>query len=167
MADQRGQLVRTIATDLDFPSSMAFSSDGRLIAAGPMSDGSPGVWQAADGRQLSRLNWAQADIFGWMGLAFRPNTTTIAAVGGLVPEAVLLLWDANSGAVTGQLVTLHEMPQGPTLNGASYAPDGSLLAASFWGNSDQQSKVQLWGTDGAGAIMAARRAAQRHRLQSR
>lgn len=144
-----GQLVRTIATGLNFPFSMAFSSDGGLIAAGPMEGSAPGVWQVADGRRVAQLDWEMADVFGWADLAFRPNTTTIAAVGGLVPEAVLLLWDANGGAVARQLVALHEMPQGPTLNGVSYAPDGSLIAGSFWGSGDQESKVQLWGADGA------------------
>lgn len=143
-----GQLVRTIATNLNFPFSLAFSSDGRLIAAGPMEGSAPGVWQVADGRLLARLNWEMADAFGWADLAFQPNTTTVAAVGGLVPEAVLLLWDANSGSVTRQLIALHEMPQGPTLNRVSYAPDGSLLAASLWGSTGQQSKVQLWSADG-------------------
>lgn len=143
-----GQLVRTIATNLNFPFSLAFSSDGRLIAAGPMEGGAPGVWQVADGRRVAQLNWEMADIFGWADLAFRPNTTMIAAVGGL-PEAVLVLWDANTGTMIRQLVALDELPQGPTLNGVSYTPDGSLLAGSFWGNTGQQSKVQLWSADGA------------------
>ena len=145
-----GQLVRTITTGLQFPTSIAFSSDGQLIAAGPMVDGSPGIWRTADGRPVAQLNWELADYYAWVGLAFRPNTATTAAAGFFAPEPVLLLWDANSGTVIRQLIAPHELPQGPTVHGMSFSPDGRTLATGYSAEAGgQNGSVQFWGADGA------------------
>jgi WD40 repeat protein len=41
-----GKLAREISTGVQFLASIAFSPDGRLVAAGPMVDGRPAVWRS-------------------------------------------------------------------------------------------------------------------------
>lgn len=144
-----GQLVRTIATGPTAPMTMAFSSDGSLIATGPREDSRPAVWRITDGQRVAQLNWEMVDIFNWSYLAFRPNTTMVVASGYQVPKTVLLLWDANSGLVIRQLIDKDELPQWQGVNGVSFTPDGSQLAASIRGEEGKESRVQLWDADGA------------------
>lgn len=141
-----GQLVREIRTGVQFVASIAFSSDGRLLASGPMVDGSPTVWRTADGQRAGQLNWGQAAMFGWVDFAFRPNTSTVVAVG---TDDVLLVWDTTSGGMR-LLTGPNDMTTSPVVNRVSYVPDGSLFATSHSaGPGRQGGSVQLWNADGA------------------
>lgn len=140
-----GQLVREIRTGVQFVASIAFSSDGQLIASGPMVDGSPTVWRTADGQRAGQLNWGQAEMFGWVDFAFHPNTSTVVAVG---TDDVLLFWDTSTGGMR-LLSGPNDMTKSPVVNRVSYAPDGNLFATSHSaGPGRQGGSVQLWSADG-------------------
>lgn len=141
-----GQLVREIRTGVQFVASIAFSSNGQLIASGPMVDGSPALWRTGDGQRAGQLNWGQAEMFGWVDFAFRPNTSTVVAVG---TDDVLLFWDTTSGGMR-LLTGPNDMTKSPVVNRVSYAPDGSLFATSHSaGPGRQGGSVQLWNADGS------------------
>jgi len=141
-----GQLMREISTGVQFLASIAFSPDGQLIATGPMVDGSPTIWRTANGQQVAQLKWGQAEMFGWVDLAFRPNTATAVAVG---TDDVLLFWDTGSGGMR-LLSGPNSMSSNSVVNRVSYAPDGSSFATSHSaGPGRQGGSVQIWSVDGA------------------
>lgn len=141
-----GHLVREISTGVQFLASITFSPDGQLIATGPMVDSSPTLWRTADGQRVGQLNWGQAEMFGWVDLAFRPNTSTAVAVG---TDDVLLLWDTSSGGMR-LLTGPNDMTKSSVVNRVSYAPDGSSFATSHSADPGHQGgSVQLWNADGA------------------
>jgi WD40 repeat protein len=75
--------------------SIAFSPDGKTLATGS-ADGHVRFWEAATGRLMSiRGDDATRGI---NGVAFSPDGSRIAAVGGLLDKEVVL-WDATSDRI--------------------------------------------------------------------
>lgn len=143
-----GNLVREMKIGADDHAySLVFSPNGQMIVAGMATTGIE-VGETATGRRINRLNWEQADTFSWMDLAFRPDTSTVVAIGWLIPAAVLLNWDADSGSVVHELIGLNASKD-LLVNGVSFAQTGDLFATSHRGTSDRQNgSVQLWQADG-------------------
>jgi len=97
--------------------SMAFSRDGRLVAANAV-DGSTLVWDRASGRLLERLEGVRLPA---EGLAFSPDSTTLYSS----VEGSVLVWDL---AGSRRLVSTVNRPVGRLGYLAVPAPDGGSAA---------------------------------------
>ncbi len=122
----------------DFPhaaiSARAFTSDGRLFAAGG-NNGSIVVWDSFNGKQLAAL-------FGHVNMvramAFSPDGLTLASAG---PDREIKLWDVRTWQ---ELATLrgHE---GEVFS-LVFRPDGrTLISAGV--SADSQAEVRFWSLD--------------------
>src|SRR2546430_2284989 len=107
--------------------SVAFSPDGRLLAAG---SGHTGIllWDAATGKETRRIDGAHVGD----SIAFSPDGKTLASTRNWQQGkagAVVHLWDVATGTVCGQLRGDENL-----IRCAAFSPDGKLLAAhSQWG----------------------------------
>jgi WD40 repeat protein len=113
--------------------SLAFSSDGKLLAAGD-DNGHIDIWETATGRKRRRLNW-ECEV---TGLAFSPDGRLLASGNG---RDELSLWDAASGKSVRCLQTKAPGFVGKNTfeTHLAFTPDGKTLASA---NSDNA--VRLW-----------------------
>ena len=116
--------------------AIAFSADGKTLATG---SGSLRLWDAATGR-LRSIHSDDATR-GVAGIAFSPDSRSIAVVGGLfVKEAEL--WDTASGRIVQEFAepagagpaapfTYRGKPTDFRIRtGVAYSPDGRILATA-------------------------------------
>ncbi|PMB09006.1 hypothetical protein CEN49_07985 [Fischerella thermalis CCMEE 5273] len=107
--------------------SVAFSPDGKLLAAGD-SNGEIHLWQVADGKQLLILrghaNWV-------VSLAFSPDSRTLASGSS---DCTVKLWDVATGQC------LHSLQEhGNEVWSVAFSPEGDKLVS---GCDDQI--IRLW-----------------------
>jgi WD40 repeat protein/serine/threonine protein kinase len=100
--------------DRDDPGSVAFSPDGKLLAAGCWGSHSVRVWDRASGKQVAQLNPG----YGYR-VQFSPDGTLLAAAS----DNTVQLWDVatwqNAGALSGHTAGILSF---------AFAPDGQTLA---------------------------------------
>jgi WD40 repeat protein/serine/threonine protein kinase len=131
-----GTPLLTIKEDLELVLGVAFSPDGKRIAAvqgsQQRSRREVKVWDAATGqRQLS------IDVSGPVGydndIVFSPDGTRIAS-GGFGLEGEVKVWDAADGRA---LLSLkgHATP----VSSLAYSPDGQRIATACW-----DATVRIW-----------------------
>jgi WD40 repeat protein len=106
---------------------MAFSPDGKLVAAGE-TEGSIYLWNRASGRRIRRL---VGHIGPCQAVAFSPDGKTLAS-GGM--DGIVRLWNPNVDQEEATL-TAH----GGWVWTLAFAPDGNTLAT---GSPD--GTVRLW-----------------------
>jgi WD40 repeat protein len=112
-----GQLALTLPGPGRFPGSIAFSPDGRLIAAGNC-DPSIIVWDAATGNVKFKLTGHSACV---NALAFSSDSTLLASSS---PDKTTRIWDLQTGQ---EVLTLPEGGATPRL---AFSPDGTRLAVA-------------------------------------
>src|SRR5262245_60762371 len=102
--------------------AVAFSADGKFLAAGTGEPKEPGTvtpWDAASRKQL----WVHKEHSGAPAVAFSPDGRTLAAA--TYANAVRLL-DVGTGQVKATL----KHPQ--VVRAVAYSPDGKRLATACW-----------------------------------
>ena len=130
--------LRSINKQPEAVTTVAFSPDGQLVAAGdinhtpgytPYRFGSVAVWDTS-GRRL----WITTNR-GWITtVVFSPDGTSLAAVR---EDGTVLVYEARTGSLERRLRT--EGATGLTFETAAFAPDGQTLATGSWAGI-----VQLW-----------------------
>lgn len=125
--------------------SVAFSSDGALLASGS-KDGTVRVWRVADSGMAGwtllhakAIPTGEREVGYSHDVAFSPDGTVLAF--GL-PDGSVRLWRASDGAL------LHAL-QGQSGNvcGLAFSPDGRALAAGTW-----DGPVNLWRISDGGLL---------------
>src|SRR5262249_51213814 len=116
----RGQALLCISAP-DFTTGLAFSSDGKRVAASSVTPFGPGrvqVWELEYGRGIQTLR----------GLGRSVNQVRFSTDGRLLAAVAdnwqMAIWDLT----TGQLQSIVDVPQGVTADNAAvaFSPDGSL-----------------------------------------
>jgi hypothetical protein len=112
---------------------LAFSPDGRLLAAGNepaayQGDGQVTLWHAETGQQ-----WAQLPVGGGrlLCLAFSPDGALLA---GGSSEGILWVWDVASGAV------VERQPLAEDVQDVCFGP-GGLLRVLHWSGAERRPRL--------------------------
>ena len=116
--------------------SVAFSPNGKVLAAGASGGQRPGsraqgvtyLLNVSSGKQFQKLRP------GGGAEAFNPDGTMLATAGGPNNSATYL-WNANTG---GWIANLPD-PHGSGIESVSFSPNGNLLAAN-----DKNGSVYVW-----------------------
>lgn len=126
---------RTLGSDGP-PGAMAFSQDGKWLAASDRSatngsGGTTGLWEVGSGRRVTDLDGACVPV------AFSPQDGTLACIES---DDAIHLWDVTTGQSLG---LLHA--NSATVTAAAFSPDGRALATT-----GDDGVVRLWDV-GSGA----------------
>jgi WD40 repeat protein len=139
-----GRELLTLAAD-GLLLSLAFSPDGRLLAAGSIN-GRLSVWDTAEGGRLLFRGAQDAPPFR---LRFSPDGRRLAAV----DREYVRIWDVGTGQ---EVLALRGAPPRPTDGGfnpeVAWSDDGRWLAAGVWDGS-----VAVWDAADPAAVPVADR----------
>ncbi|MCZ4125140.1 nSTAND1 domain-containing NTPase [Streptomyces sp. H39-S7] len=137
-------LGRPVSTDLTSVTSVAFSPDGRTLAAGNQN-GTVSLWSTTDRNRPTPLGPPMTGPGGSvLSVRFGPDGHTLA-VGGR--DGTVALWNT---AEPGHPVPLGQPltgPRGP-VHAMAFSPDGRTLAAA---GDDRSGTIQLWDVTKPGA----------------
>ncbi len=98
---------------------LALSTDGNLIATGG-ADGTVGLWSAADGKPIKKLEASGSGNIA--SLAFSADAGAVAAAGA---DGLVRLWDVTTGSLTAS----WDGGQG-AIRALAFHPHGGLLATA-------------------------------------
>jgi WD40 repeat protein/serine/threonine protein kinase len=132
--------LRTLNANAGRVLSVAFSRDGRRVAAGN-SDGTVTVWNAGSGQKtlaLSRQNSRVAAV------AFHADGRRLACVS---EDGAVKMWDSGSGQTVLTLELRYSRsigPMRPSLAPVVFSPDGRRIAA---GSGYDSGLIKVWDTD--------------------
>lgn len=123
------QLRATLTGHTSFVWSVAWSTDGQMLASGG-SDQTVRIWDAQDGQVLRIL-----DLHGFMNnvnsVSFSPDGEQVAGGGN---DAQIWLWRVADGSIVAKLRAHSE-----SVSSVSFSPDGRVLASA--GN---DAAIRLW-----------------------
>ncbi|MBI3208314.1 MAG: WD40 repeat domain-containing protein [Candidatus Solibacter usitatus] len=129
-----GRQIATLYQSVEEIFSLAFSPDGKLLAAGS-SDGMVRVWDVAAGTKPKETLRQHG---GWVtGVAFSPDGKLFASASA---DRTAQVWDTRDWKA------LVRLPQPPTdvANAVAFSPDGQFLAIAIGGTTEHA--VRLWRT---------------------
>lgn len=115
----------------DVVNGMAFSPDGRLLAAGD-TEGTVRLWNPLTGQAAGKLirvgtGFGRSDIFDDVnGMAFSPDGKLLAIA---TSAGNVQLWDPLTGVRHGTLLRAGGGPFG-RVSGVAFSPDGKILATN-------------------------------------
>ena len=113
-----GKLLRTFSGHKKFIKHMAFSPDGKVIAAGS-DDKTLCLWEADTGNLLHTLSGHTHAV---NSVAFSPDGRVIASASS---DGTLRLWNVN----TGQLLRILTTEDISHIRSVAYSPDGRMIAS--------------------------------------
>ena len=113
-----GKLLRTFSGHKKFINHMAFSPDGKVIAAGS-DDKTLCLWEADTGNLLHTLSGHTHAV---NSVAFSPDGKIIASASS---DGTLRLWNVN----TGQLLRTLTTEDISYIRSVAYSPDGRMIAS--------------------------------------
>ncbi len=108
---------------------IAVSPNGKLLASGPLEDGTVNVWDMATGRNLHTFHGHQGIVWS---IAFSPDSQTLASGGA---DKTVAFWDLAKGTLRGRC---WENPQTPGC--MAFSPDGRTLATG----GGEEGSIRLW-----------------------
>jgi WD40 repeat protein len=109
------------AAHLSLVESLAFSSDGKLLASGSYQE--VVIWDPETGEIKQRLTGFADRV---VALAFAPKTAQLACGGGAPTEdGELKVFDATTGKLVVEVKNAHS----DTVYGVCFSPDGKMLAS--------------------------------------
>jgi WD40 repeat protein len=111
--------------------TLAFSSDGRILAAASRLTDRILLWDVAARRERARLRGHSSPV---LSLAFAPDGRSLASGGG-IGDQTIIVWDLATGGQRLRLVTPG------FVTALAYSPDGSLLASV---NGFPGGPVRIW-----------------------
>ncbi len=111
--------------------SVVLTSDGKLMATAANERERLKLWDTGSRVQRALLKGQRANS---MALAFAPNSTLLAAVGGNNKGGEVKLWDAAARTVKADL-----SGHGKPVLAAAFSPDGTLLATA-----GRDATIRLW-----------------------
>lgn len=126
---QTGELKRTVSGRGKVVTSIAFSPDGKTLAAGT-SPKTAELWDAGMGTQ-KRILTARKGKFS--SLAFSPDGKTLASGGD---DGTLNLWDPQAGSLRGTMAG-----HSTKVLFIAFSPDGKTLASG-----SEDNTIKLWDT---------------------
>jgi len=121
------KVISTFAGHTALTTSVAYSSDGKLVASGS-EDNTARLWDVAAGKERFALKGHTRQVWG---VAFSPDGKLVATAS---EDKTVRLWDVTSGQ---ELAKLEGHEAG--VNGVAFSPDGRLLASVSTDRS-----VKLW-----------------------
>jgi WD40 repeat protein len=131
---QTGQPVRILEGHTERVGSLAFSPDGSQLASGSADD-TVRMWDVETGAVIALIEGHDKSPSHWIkAVAFSPNGEKVASG---ATDNTLRTWDAKTGE---RLCTFEHAS---TVTGASFSPDGKLLASIGVRGQD----VQVWGVE--------------------
>jgi WD40 repeat protein len=126
-----GKLERTLETGESQSWSLAFSQDGKILAAGCQKQDHSGevqIWDARSGKQKHVL---KQDKYV-NSIAFSANGKIVASGSG---DELVRLWDAHKG----ELIRSLKGGVHPGTRCVAFSPDGRTVSAGW-----RDGKVRLW-----------------------
>jgi WD40 repeat protein len=134
---EAGEAARPLGIPIRYLSvkGLAFSPDGRTLAATSYLSHEILLWDLAAGRELARLRGHASPV---ISLAFAPDGRSLAS--GSRSDEAIILWDLASGRPQRRL----SVPRKP-VNFLTYSPDSSWLASTC----DFDGKGRLWDLEGS------------------
>jgi WD40 repeat protein len=132
---------------------LAFSPDGRVLAAADTCAGDPAVqlWDTATHRLITALSAGPDTFLGkyvFLTLAFSPDGHTLAAGATATDLAAgaVEFWNMSSHRIVGQVVTSDSLLN---IEDIAYSPDGrNLVSSASGGDGPAYNATQLWDTSG-------------------
>jgi len=126
-------LLQTLEGHSHLVHSVAFSSDGKLVASGS-DDRTVRLWDAATGALYGEPLKGHS---GWVySVAFSPDGKLVASGSG---DKTVRLWDAVTGALYGEPLKGHSS----MVYSVAFSPDGKIVAASDWVTKDAEKFLWL------------------------
>jgi WD40 repeat protein len=127
-----GKAVLTLPHALQRTYSVAFSPDGKVLAAGAPTK--VFVWNAETGKEISAFDHEKTGLLNLHPVAFSPDGKQLASGG----QGAVKVWDLTAKR---EILTLkHEN----LFAGVSFSPDGKRLAASMANVDEAQEAVMVW-----------------------